>query len=159
MDFMRCFKGWVLGGLMLTTGIVHAEGLLGNEISVGMGLPAPTGISVKLWTSRLTALDVFTNWASSNKRLDTHVDYVTHNFEQYEMEGATMPLYFGFGLHMSTREGSATKFGFRLPIGVSYLWNTAPLDLFAEVAPRAGLIPNTSFALDMMVGMRYRIIP
>lgn len=136
-----------------------AFGLLGNEISVGMAAPAPTGLSFKFWTSRETAIDLFTEWSSTNKKLETHADYLTHNFEQYEMEGATMPMYFGFGLRARTTENSSTHLGFRIPVGVSYLSNTLPLDLFAEVAPRSNVIPKTSFSLDLMIGVRYRLIP
>lgn len=158
-ECMRRLIAGLVVGVFLAVGNARSEGLLGNEIAIGMATPAPTGITVKLWTSRLTALDVFSNWDASNKRLDLHLDYLTHNFEQYEVEGATMPFFYGFGMQFSTREGSATKVGFRIPVGVSYLWNSAPLDFFAEVAPRAGIIPTTSFALDLMIGVRYRIIP
>lgn len=156
---MRCLKVLMLGGLLSASSVVQGEGLFGNEISIGMGAPSPTGLSLKLWTSRQTALGVFSNWAASNKKLETHIDYLTHNFEQFEMEGASMPLFYGFGLHVRTTENTSTHVGFRLPVGVSYLWDTAPLDFFAEVAPRAGIIPETSFALDVMIGVRYRIIP
>ena len=124
-----------------------------------MAAPAPTGLSVKFWTSRETAIDVFAEWSASNKFLETHADYLTHNFEQFELEGATMPMYFGFGARIRSSETSSTHIGFRIPIGVSYLWNTAPLDLFAEIAPRSNIIPKTSFAVDVMIGVRYRLIP
>lgn len=137
----------------------HAFGLLGNEVSVGMATPSPNGLSAKFWMSRDTAIDLFSEWDTTNKHFQVHADYLTHDFQQFEMEGASMPLYFGFGLRLRTTESSATQIGIRIPIGVSYLWTTAPIDFFAEVGPRANVIPQTSFAVDLMIGLRYRFIP
>lgn len=138
---------------------VHAFGLLGNEVSMGMATPAPSGLSFKYWTSRETAIDLFSQWDSGRRFVETHADFLTHDFQQFEIEGATMPLYYGFGVRMRTSKTSSAHFGVRIPIGVSYLWATAPLDIFGEIAPRANIIPSTNFALDMMIGLRYRFIP
>lgn len=160
---MGCFRAMFLGGVAtLTLGFgphASAFGLLGNEVSVGMAAPAPTGLSFKFWTSRETAIDVFSEWSTSNKFVEMHADYLTHNFEQFELEGASMPMYFGFGARIRTTENSSTHVGFRIPIGVSYLWDTAPMDMFAEIAPRSNVIPRTSFSVDVMIGLRYRLIP
>ena len=146
--------------LMFST-TVQAFGLLGNEVSIGMAAPAPSGLSAKFWMSRDTAIDVFSEWDTTDKHFQMHADYLMHDFEQFEFEteGTSMPLYFGLGLRLRTTESSATHIGIRIPIGVSYLWGIAPIDFFAEVGPRANIIPQTSFAVDIMVGLRYRFIP
>lgn len=149
----------LFAALMWFSTPAQAIGLLGNEVSVGMATPAPNGLSAKFWMSRETAIDLFSEWDTTNKHFQMHADYLTHDFQQFEMEEATMPLYFGFGLRLRTTESSATQIGIRIPIGVSYLWTTAPIDFFAEVGPRANVIPQTSFAVDLMIGLRYRFIP
>lgn len=157
---MGCRFGKLMVCAMLLIGSnAHAFGLLGNEVSIGMATPAPTGLSLKFWMSRDTAVDLFTEWDASNRFLETHADFLTHDFQQFEMEGATMPMYYGFGVRMRSSESSSAHIGVRIPIGVSYLWNTAPLDFFGEVAPRANIVPSTNFAMDMMIGLRYRFIP
>jgi hypothetical protein len=160
---MGCFRALFVGGIAIATlgfgAPAAAFGLLGNEVSVGMAAPAPTGLSLKFWTSRDTAIDVFAEWAASDKSVETHADYLTHDFEQFELEGATMPMYYGIGARIRTTENSSTHIGFRIPVGVSYLLNNMPLDLFAEIAPRSNVIPKTSFSVDVMVGVRYRLIP
>ena len=138
---------------------VHAFGLLGNEVSIGMATPAPSGLSTKFWMSRDSAIDLFSEWDTTNKHFQMHVDYLMHDFQQFETEAASMPVYFGFGLRLRTTESSATQIGIRIPIGVSYLWDVAPIDFFAEVGPRANIIPQTNFAVDLMIGLRYRFIP
>lgn len=137
----------------------HAFGLLGNEVSIGMAMPAPTGLSFKFWMSRDTAVDLFSEWDTGDRFIETHADFLTHDFQQFELEGATMPMYYGFGVRMRSSKTSSTHIGVRIPIGVSYLWNTAPLDFFGEVAPRANIVPSTNFAVDIMMGLRYRFIP
>jgi hypothetical protein len=149
----------IFAALMWFSTTAQAFGLLGNEASIGMATPAPNGLSAKLWMSRDTAIDLFSEWDTTDKHFQMHADYLTHDFQQFETEGATMPMYFGFGIRLRTTESSATSIGIRIPIGVSYLWNTAPIDFFAEVGPRANIIPRTSFAVDLMVGLRYRFIP
>jgi hypothetical protein len=149
----------LFAALMWFSTTADAFGLLGNEVSIGMATPAPNGLSAKFWMSRETAIDLFSEWDTTNKHFQAHADYLTHDFQQFEMEDATMPLYFGFGLRVRTTESSATQLGIRIPIGVSYLWATAPIDFFAEVGPRANVIPQTSFAVDLMIGVRYRFIP
>ena len=137
----------------------HAFGLLGNEFSFGMAMPAPTGLSFKFWTSRDTAIDLLTEWNTGDRLLAAHADFLTHDFQQFEMEGATMPMYYGFGVRVRTSKDSSTRIGVRIPIGISYLWNTAPLDFFGELGPRSDVIPSTNFSVDIMLGLRYRFIP
>ena len=160
MVFMLRRLGQMLLGISLLHGAnACAFGLLGNEVSLGMATPEPSGLSAKFWMSRETAVDIFSEWSWNHRELATHADYLTHDFQQFELEGATMPMYYGFGLRMSTRHHGTPHFGVRIPIGVSYFWNTAPLDLFGEFATRANIVPATNFAIDLMLGVRYRFIP
>jgi hypothetical protein len=149
----------LFAALMWFSTTAHAFGLLGNEVSIGMATPSPNGLSAKFWMSRETAVDIFSEWDTTNKHFQAHADFLTHDFQQFEVEDGSMPLYFGFGLRLRTTESSATQIGIRIPIGVSYLWSAAPIDFFAEVGPRANVIPQTSFAVDLMIGLRYRFIP
>ena len=145
--------------LMGLSTTAHAFGLLGNEVSIGMATPAPSGLSAKFWMSRESAIDLFSEWDTTDKHFQMHVDYLMHDFQQFESEAANILVYFGFGLRLRTTESSATQIGIRIPIGVSYLWEVAPIDFFAEVGPRANVIPQTNFAVDLMIGVRYRFIP
>ncbi len=149
----------LFAALMWLSTSAHAVGLPGNEVSIGMVAPSPSGLSAKFWTSRDTAIDLFSQWGSKDRHLQIHADYLTHDFQQLEAEEGALPLYFGFGVRLRATASSAPRIGIRIPIGVSYLWAAAPIDFFAEVGPRANIIPHTSFAVDLMVGLRYRFIP
>jgi len=45
--------------------------------------------------------------------------------------------------------------GLRLPVGLTYLFDGAPVDLFLEAVPSLDLLPGTSFDLDAALGARY----
>jgi len=45
--------------------------------------------------------------------------------------------------------------GIRFPVGVAYLFDDAPVDLFLEVAPTLDLVPGTYLDFDAGLGVRY----
>ena len=142
----------------LATGY-HNAFALENEFSAGVAAISPTGLTFKLWTSRNNAVDFFTAWSSHENKIQFHIDYLNHDFSAIEIEPGAMAFYYGFGIRMSAKKNSSTKGGFRIPLGVTYLMENIPLDFFGELAPRSNLFPNTNFATDVMVGIRYRLNP
>lgn len=132
---------------------------LDEELSFGMAAPSPTGITVKKWRDADNAFDMFYEWSSKHRRVLVHVDLLTHDFQSLEMESGFAPVYYGFGIRAKSQRGQASAYGFRLPIGVALMLETRPLEFFGEVAPRADIIPSTNFAVDVQLGIRYRLIP
>jgi hypothetical protein len=45
-------------------------------------------------------------------------------------------------------------FGFRVPLGVSYMASDAPIEVFIEIAPGLGFIPGALAAIDGGLGVR-----
>ena len=45
--------------------------------------------------------------------------------------------------------------GVRFPVGIAYLFDGAPVDVFLEVVPTLNLIPDTDVDLDAAIGARY----
>ena len=45
--------------------------------------------------------------------------------------------------------------GVRFPVGIAYLFDGAPVDIFLEVVPTLNLIPETDVDLDAALGARY----
>jgi hypothetical protein len=43
----------------------------------------------------------------------------------------------------------------RIPLGVNYLLEVAPLDVFLEIVPAMRLIKDTELELDAGIGVRY----
>lgn len=129
-----------------------------EEFSVGVATPAPTGLTFKLWITRLTAIDLFAEWDFNSDQYYFHADYITHDYERLEASESNLMFYYGYGVRVKD-EGLSddTIAGLRLAFGVSYLMDDPPLDVFGEIAPRVDVAPSTNFGLDVMIGVRYRI--
>ena len=50
---------------------------------------------------------------------------------------------------------SESKIGIRIPVGIAYLMEDAPIDFFFELVPLLDLIPDTDFAFNAAIGVRY----
>ncbi len=47
------------------------------------------------------------------------------------------------------------ELGVRIPLGLDYVFQEAPFDVFIEVAPIVNLVPETEFDLSGGVGVRF----
>lgn len=146
--------GLLLLILSFSSGLAAME----YELALGMGAPSPTGLSVKKWVDEENAISMFFEWSARDERFVGHLEFVTHDFEQIQMDDGLAPTYYGFGLRVRAQPGKNTV-GIRIPVGVNYLMQGKPIGLFAELGPRADVIPETNFAVDMVIGIRYRLIP
>jgi hypothetical protein len=125
---------------------------------IGFIVGEPTGISVKRFLTRDTALDAGAAWSLLEKsRFHLHADYLFHNFDilkrEFEVSEGELPLYYGVGVRMRFEDD--IRFGVRLVAGVSYRFEEAPLDLFFEVAPIMDLVPETELNGNIGFGLRF----
>ena len=146
--------------IALTFGMQEARG----ETGLGVGIIAgePTGISVKKWMSTTRAFDFAAAWSfSENKAFQIHVDYLLHNFSLLRSSDfkGRLPVYYGVGGRIKLRNTRTndedTSVGLRLPLGISYLFADAPLDLFVEVVPVLDVAPDTELDLNAAFGIRF----
>jgi len=132
----------------------------------GLGVVAgePTGISLKNWQGRTTALDAAIAWSfAGHDFIQLHGDYLSHNFSLLKVEKGQLPFYYGIGgrLKLSNIDNKRddrddkTRVGVRIPLGLAYLFETITLDLFVEVVPVLDLVPETAFDLNVAIGIRY----
>jgi len=137
--------------------IFFPSAVLAQNQGFGLGfmLGDPTAISFKKWTGSKTAFDGGAGWSFGNSgSFHVHADYLIHSFNLITVERGKAPLYFGLGARLNTED--ETKFGFRIPLGVSYIFEKAPLDIFFELVPLFDLAPSTDFGgLEWSVGVRY----
>ena len=130
-----------------------------EEFSAGVATISPTGLSFKVWQTRITAFDLFAEWDFDGEKYNFHADYMTHDYERLNAKETLMMFYHGYGIRIINEGGAdeKTALGLRMPFGVSYLMDDPPLDVFGELAPRINVLPSTNFGLDVMIGVRYRI--
>jgi len=146
------FRSLVIGviGVMILAGSAAAQGNFGLGIILG----EPTGVSAKLWITDRTAVDVAAAWSFSNEAaFHLHADYLFHNFDLIAVEKGKLPVHFGIGARAKFEDDS--KFGVRIPVGLTYIFDGAPVDIFFEVVPILDLAPDTEFTANAAVGIRY----
>lgn len=125
----------------------------------GIGIIAgePTGFSVKFWLGAATAVDGAVAWSfSGDGALHVHADYLFHKFDLFSEESSRIVLYYGAGGRVKFGEGERKDIiGVRVPVGLLYPFEGAPIDIFLEVVPMIDVVPDTDFDLGGAVGARY----
>jgi hypothetical protein len=148
-------KRWYWGGIvalcLFAAGYVQAQKA---GFGVGGMVGEPLGASFKAWMSDHTAIDGgvgFANYDDDGWQL--HADYLFHNFEWLSAGSGRLPVYYGIGARLKFTDD--THVGFRAPIGVSYILDNAPVDIFGEVAPILDFTPHWRVEWNAVIGARY----
>ncbi len=126
-----------------------------KEFGLGVMLGEPTGFSAKYWLSDNKALDfgLAYSFVKSVSALSVHCDYVHHDFDLIKNK-FQIPVYYGFGARL--RVGSdENQLGARGVVGIVYIDEEHPFDVFLELAPVFNLFPKTSLQIDLALGARY----
>lgn len=141
-----------------------------SGFGLGIMLGSPTGISGKYWISGDRAIDGGLAWGVwHGSYVHLHGDYLFHKMELITVSKGKLPLYYGPGLRMRSwsggrywrkgewhdYDGSHVDIGVRFPVGLAYLFDGAPVDVFLELVPTLDLVPATSFDMDAAIGARY----
>ena len=138
--------------ILLFSGVVRSQD---KGFGLGIILGEPTGISAKKWLDSSSALDVAVAWSFvSPSSFHLHADYLYHNFNLLNVKEGKLPLYFGIGFKVRIREGD-DRLGIRIPVGLCYMFEQSPLDIFLELGPVLDLTPSTVLRLTLSIGIRY----
>lgn len=126
-----------------------------KDLGIGFMVGEPTGLSLKSWSGGGNAIDVGLAWSLGRyDAIHLHADYLWHNYEVFaDTDPGTLPLYYGIGGRAIFDENNAIL-GARVPVGMNYLFDDAPIGLFLEVAPIFNVAPETDFDLDGAIGVR-----
>jgi hypothetical protein len=137
--------------VMIFAGSAAAQGNFGLGIILG----EPTGVSGKLWLSERSAIDMAAAWSfgGHDDAFHLHADYLLHNFDLISVSKGRLPIHFGVGARVKFEDDS--KLGVRVPVGLTYIFDGAPLDIFFEIAPILDLIPDTEFEANAAIGIRF----
>jgi hypothetical protein len=140
---------------LLSIAAILSLNALAQESGFGIGIIVgePTGLSAKLWITENTALDAGVAWSfSGNGYLRLHTDMLWHK-TLIEVEKGKLPLYYGVGAKLLL--ASDLGLGIRVPVGLAYQFESAPVDIFVELVPGLDLLPGTGFGIDAAIGARY----
>jgi len=148
---------YILTLAALVTGVAVARP---SGIGLGVVIGEPTGISAKAWLSDNTAVDAGTAWSVSGgyQALHVHADFLLHSFNVLPVDVGELPIYYGVGGRIKLAgevEDQDLRIGVRVPVGISYIFDSFPADLFLEVAPVVDLVPSTRLGWNSGAGIRY----
>ena len=132
-----------------------------DDFGIGIILGEPTGLSLKYWIDEEIAVDGALAWSySENDSLQLHGDYLVHNYDVLELD--EMPVYYGVGARLKFKDDDGrgrnendAMFGIRFPLGITYLFEDAPLDLFFELVPVLDLSPDVDLDINAALGLRF----
>ena len=128
-----------------------------HKLGAGIILGEPTGGSVKYWLNRTMAVDGALGWSShDHSQFYVHGDLLWHKFNVFPIKKGRLPLYFGVGGLVRFRdEHHDNQVGIRVPVGVDYMFENSPVDVFAEVAPAIDVTPDARGEVTGGVGVRF----
>ena len=145
---------------VLLTTILASQGGLGLGIILG----EPTGVSLKGWLDGTAAVDAAAAWSfSGHDSFQLHADYLMHYFDVLEADdlSGVLPAYIGIGGRIRLKEehrgddDEDVTLGARIPFGMTYIPDSAPVDVFVEFVPILDLVPDTDFDLAAGFGARF----
>jgi hypothetical protein len=154
---------WKIAAAILM-GLISTCAFAQDKLGLGLIVGEPTGFSVKYWLDEEHAIDGAAAWSFwDGDGFQLQGDYLWHNFDLLDAPGGAagkLPVYYGVGARLKFRDDEGRHddddaiFGIRAPLGISYLFDGEPFDLFAEVAPILDLSPDVELNVSLAVGMR-----
>lgn len=130
-------------------------------LGVGIVLGVPTGVSLGYRIASKRHFSTAIAWSAPDKSFHLHLDYlfevtqiVDPNAPMYQF-----PLYAGLGTRVQVEQdrdgGQRSLMGIRAPIGLTFLPQVIPFEVFAEIVPVMLLYPSTDITFDGAIGARY----
>jgi hypothetical protein len=127
-----------------------------RRFGAGLIVGEPTGISLKYFLSEKTAIDGAIGWGFHHETdLHLHSDFLWHIHDIASVPEGQLSLYFGAGARVKFRDNGEDRLGLRVPVGVSYLLENVPVDVFLEVAPILDFTPSVRGGFTAGIGARF----
>jgi hypothetical protein len=159
---------YYLSGMVVCMLLTIAQPVAAQDRGVGVGfiIGEPTGLSLKIWTSRENALDFglgvgvggdrisYEGNYNDGSRVHFHMDYLWHSFNAIRST-EKFPLYYGIGARFNSGGNYDASFGIRGVFGLAWYPRSTPLDIFVELVPVLQITPSTGFGIDAGFGMRF----
>jgi hypothetical protein len=125
-------------------------------------LGEPMGISAKFWISPDSSLDAGAGW-SMYRRTDEemrkigspyfYAEYLHHFYDVIKAKSGKFVYFIGIGAE--TALDAKLYLGVRIPFGLTYMFQNAPIDIFLEIAPSLVILPGITSDTGASAGLRY----
>ncbi len=156
--------------LFVFVGLTAAAKAQSTGFGLGLIVGDPTGISFKYWLTGDRAIDGALAWGVTHGGyFHLHSDYLFHKADLISVSKGQFLLHYGPGIRLRSwsgdeywhggewhdNDGTHLDLGVRFPVGLTYLFDGAPVDAFIELVPTLDLVPATGFDIDAGIGARY----
>jgi len=125
----------------------------GGNFGLGLiiGGPGDWGATGKVWLSRATAFQAVLNLDDA---LILQGDFLWHHYDIIRPSRGAWPIYLGIGgALLAEGDGGVAVRG---PVGMDYIFDDVPVDLFVELAPYLWFFDgDTDLRLRAGIGARY----
>jgi hypothetical protein len=136
---------------VLCLGAARARGHSGGRgFGAGIVIGSPTGINGKYWLGARHAIDGTLSVLSKDE-VYLHGDFLWHDYAAFpKPEEGRLPLYYGVGGVLTSE-----RLGVRGVIGISYIFDGYPFDIFLELAPVMYIYDTFDLRFTGGLGARY----
>ena len=133
------------------------SGYNSGRFGAGVIIGEPTGLSLKYWLNDTMAVDGAAGWSyADDTDFYLHSDVLWHKFDLLRVPEGSLPLYFGVGgLVRFRNDNRDNEVGVRAPVGLSYIFDRIPVDIFVEIAPAIDVAPSVRADITGGIGVRY----
>ncbi|MDE3068737.1 MAG: hypothetical protein KGJ60_14480 [Verrucomicrobiota bacterium] len=128
-----------------------------HHFGAGVIVGEPTGASLKYWLTPNIAADFAGGWSFyDHADAEVQADLLWHDFNLLPVSQGRLPVYFGVGaLGRFRHDRWDDQAGIRVPVGISYMMEGTPLDVFAEIGPALIFTPDVRGQVTGGIGVRY----
>lgn len=158
--------GAVAAILLLAAAAPATAKIQAPRFGLGFVLGEPTGLTGKLFLHPNHALDVILAYDISDEAFAVAMDYhFLFDPWPFRLSAGEMPVYVGIGGKLAVfgdesrgrrdDHDDEVAFGIRVPIGLAFLFNRVPIEIFVEIAPGIRVFPATDADVDGGIGVRF----
>jgi len=148
---MKKYLSYLIFIIIVSASFIQSQN---KDFGLGIIVGEPTGVSFKYWTGSNSAFDGAIAWSFINGgALHIHADYILHSFNLIRVESGKLPFYYGIGGRIKFLDDAGI--GVRVPVGLTYIFDDTPIDIFLEIVPILDLTPKTDFNINAAIGGRY----
>jgi hypothetical protein len=146
----------VTASLFASPSFGQRKGSEGSALGIFLG--QPTGISFRLGLGKEQSLEAKAAWNFAANGGDAAVALQANWLMEFPgvlvIQDADFPLYVGAGVQATV--GKAASIALRVPGGIVYRFDKAPVELALELGLGMQLLPATAFVGSGGIGIRYR---
>lgn len=131
-----------------------------TQSGLGVTLGNEVGVNYKMFLNKKNAYSAtFAQKGGNDEYNYFHIDRITHNHTFIANPAVSLYYGIGFNTKLYAQKDGMTKrehntYGIRFPFGVTYIFRTFPIDVFAELTPTLIVSPDTELEFNFFSGTR-----